>query len=116
MSVNARLTDQVERDDAVDPNLSFLVSNTWDGDDGRFGALLNVTYTKVRYRDQSITAGALVPFNAATNTIQGLGAALDDCDGNPGGERNTPPDNRTTRRSNASSIPIAAPRPSADRR
>jgi TonB-dependent receptor len=92
MSVNARLTDQVERDDAVDPNLSFLVSNTWDGDDGRFGALLNVTYSKVRYRDQSITAGALVPFSTADSPVQGLGPTLDDCDGNPVGERNTPPD------------------------
>jgi TonB-dependent receptor len=69
MSVNARLTDQVERDDAVDPNLSFLVSNTWDGDDGKFGALLNVTYSKVRYRDQSITAGALVPFVTADGPL-----------------------------------------------
>ncbi|HET9865394.1 MAG TPA: TonB-dependent receptor [Steroidobacteraceae bacterium] len=69
MSVNARLTDQVERDDAIDPNVSFLVSNTWDGNDGRFGALLNVTYSKVRYRDQSITAGALVPFVTADGPL-----------------------------------------------
>ena len=69
MSVNARATDQVERNDAIDPNLSFLVSNTWDGDDGKFGALLNVTYSKVRYRDQSVTAGALVPFVTATGPL-----------------------------------------------
>jgi iron complex outermembrane receptor protein len=69
MSVNARLSDQVERDDAIDPNLSFLVSNTWDGDDGKFGALLNLTYSKTRYRDQSVTAGALVPFVTADGPL-----------------------------------------------
>jgi len=69
MSATARFTDQVERDDATDPNLSFLVSNTWDGEDGKFGALLDVSYTKVRYRDQSITAGAQVPFVMATGTL-----------------------------------------------
>ncbi len=69
MSVTARATDQVERDNATDPNASFLVSNTWDGEDGKFGALLDVSYTKVRYRDQSITAGALVPFVMPTGTL-----------------------------------------------
>jgi TonB-dependent receptor len=67
MSFNARATEQVQRGD-IDPNLSFLVSNTW-GEDQRFGALFNVSYSNVRYRDQSITAGALVPFVAASGTL-----------------------------------------------
>jgi iron complex outermembrane receptor protein len=66
MSLNARAINQEQRD-SVDPNLSFLASNTWDlGSDSRFGALLNLSYSRTRYRDQSVTAGALVPFVTAT--------------------------------------------------
>jgi TonB-dependent receptor len=69
MSLNARAIDQEQRD-SVDPNLSFLVSNTWDfGSDSRFGALLNLSYSRTRYRDQSVTAGALVPFVTATGPL-----------------------------------------------
>ena len=69
MSVLARASQQEQRDDKIDPNLSFLVANTWDGDDGRFGALFNVSYSEVNWRDQSITAGALVPFVTATGPL-----------------------------------------------
>jgi iron complex outermembrane receptor protein len=68
MSLTARAIQQEQRDE-IDPNMSFLVSNTWDGDDGRFGALLNLSYSGSRYRDQSITAGAMVPFVAASGAI-----------------------------------------------
>ena len=68
MSVNARAIDQEQRD-SVDPNVSFLASNTWDLGDSRFGALLNVSYSRSRYRDQSVTAGALVPFVTATGPL-----------------------------------------------
>ncbi|HUQ11808.1 MAG TPA: TonB-dependent receptor [Steroidobacteraceae bacterium] len=68
MSFSARAINQEQRD-KTDPNASFLVSNTWDGDDGRFGALVNVSYGTTRYRDQSITAGALVPFVGASGAI-----------------------------------------------
>jgi iron complex outermembrane receptor protein len=67
MSFNARATEQEQRGD-IDPNMSFLVSNTW-GEDQRFGALVNVSYSNVRYRDQSITAGALVPFVMASGAL-----------------------------------------------
>jgi TonB-dependent receptor len=69
MSLLARASNQDQRDDSLDPNLSFLVANSWDGDDGRFGALLNVSYSRVRYRDQSITAGAEVPFVTASGPL-----------------------------------------------
>ncbi|MES1263060.1 MAG: TonB-dependent receptor, partial [Peristeroidobacter soli] len=63
VSLNARATTQDQRNDnPLDPNVSFLAANQWDGDDGRFGALINVSYGRTRYRDQSVTAGALVPF------------------------------------------------------
>jgi iron complex outermembrane recepter protein len=45
-----------------DPNLSALVSNTWDTDLGKFGALFNVSYATTNYRDQSVTPGAMLPF------------------------------------------------------
>jgi iron complex outermembrane recepter protein len=85
MSFNARATEQEQRGD-INPNLSFLVSNTWDSGDSRFGALFNVSYSDVRYRDQSITAGALVPFANVSNAPLGYGNAGDNCP-------NTPPDN-----------------------
>jgi TonB-dependent receptor len=69
MSVLARATQQDQRSDSLDPNMSFLVGNSWDGPDGRFGALLNVSYSRVRYRDQSVTAGAEVPFVSATGPL-----------------------------------------------
>jgi iron complex outermembrane recepter protein len=68
MSFNARATEQQQRGD-IDPNLSFLASNTWDSGDRKFGALFNVSYSDVRYRDQSITAGALVPFVMPSGTL-----------------------------------------------
>ena len=49
--------------DKTDPQFSALVSNRWELDGGgEFGALLNVAYTRTNFRDQSITAGAMVPF------------------------------------------------------
>ena len=56
----------------VDPNMSFLARQPWEGDDGRFGALFNVSYSATRWRDQSITAGAMVPF-ATPAGLTGLG-------------------------------------------
>ena len=46
----------------VDPNVSALFSNAWDVGSGRFGALANISYAETNYRDQSVTAGAMVPF------------------------------------------------------
>jgi iron complex outermembrane receptor protein len=72
VSLLGRVTQQEQRDDSMDPNLSFLVANTWDvngGEAGRFGALFNVSYSRTRWRDQSITAGAMVPFVEASGSI-----------------------------------------------
>jgi iron complex outermembrane receptor protein len=86
MSVNGRVTRQQQAEEN-DPTLSLLVSNTWNlGSDSRFGALVNVSYTRVHFRDQSVTAGAMVPFASATTPPLGYGAAADNCP-------NTPPDN-----------------------
>ncbi|QKX16100.1 TonB-dependent receptor [Microbulbifer sp. YPW1] len=51
-----------EQADSTDPNFSGLFANSWEGDFGKFGALVNVSYAETNYRDQSITPGAAVPF------------------------------------------------------
>jgi len=51
-----------ELSEEFDPNISLLASKTWDTKYGKFGALVNVSYAKTNYRDQSVTAGAMVPF------------------------------------------------------
>lgn len=71
-SAVARGIYQEERE-TFDPNVSALISNRWDTDWGEFGALVNFSYAKTRYRDQSITAGAAVPFATADNPPAGYG-------------------------------------------
>lgn len=51
-----------EQSDKTDPNISALFSNVWNVGEGRFGALANLSYAETNYRDQSVTAGAMVPF------------------------------------------------------
>lgn len=57
----ARAIEQ-EQADEYDPNLSLLMSNRWETDFGEVGALVNVAYARTRFRDQSITAGAMLPY------------------------------------------------------
>lgn len=59
-----------EQADKFNPNISALVSNRWQTNAGEVGALLNVSFARTRYRDQSVTAGALVPF-MTTNPAAG---------------------------------------------
>ena len=52
-----------EQASKTDPQFSVLLSDRWELDQGgEFGALINVAYTRTNYRDQTITAGAQVPF------------------------------------------------------
>ncbi|EDY83197.1 TonB-dependent receptor subfamily [Verrucomicrobiia bacterium DG1235] len=51
-----------EQEGSFDPNVSFMTSNIWETDAGKFGALINLSYAETNYRDQSVTAGAMVPF------------------------------------------------------
>ena len=87
-SLNGRLVKQDQRENSLDPNASMLISSQWDTGASKFGALLNVSYSRVRYRDQSVTAGALVPFANETNPPQGYGAAADNCPNTPPGNVN----------------------------
>ncbi|MDQ8204125.1 TonB-dependent receptor [Pelagicoccus sp. SDUM812003] len=59
--ISARFINQ-EQEGSYDPNVSFMTTNTWETDAGKFGALINLSYAETNYRDQSVTAGAMVPF------------------------------------------------------
>ncbi|MGD8175715.1 TonB-dependent receptor [Marinimicrobium sp. ARAG 43.8] len=69
VQVNARgiYQDQAEK---TDPNISALFSNRWDTGAGEVGALLNISYMRTNYRDQSTTAGAQLPY-ATENPPEG---------------------------------------------
>ena len=54
-----------EQSEEIDPNISALFSNRWDSGAGEFGALLSLSYTETNYRDQSVTAGAALPYVTA---------------------------------------------------
>lgn len=51
-----------EKRGAVDPNVGFLISDRWKTSIGDIGVLANVSWSVVRFRDESSTPGALVPF------------------------------------------------------
>ncbi|MCF2845775.1 TonB-dependent receptor [Pseudoalteromonas sp. ACER1] len=52
-----------DQPDEVDPNISALLSNRWEIDGaGEFGALFNISYAETHYRDDTITAGAVLPY------------------------------------------------------
>jgi TonB-dependent receptor len=46
----------------ANPQLSVMASNRWDTGAGEFGALINLSATKTKYRNESVTPGAMVPF------------------------------------------------------
>jgi iron complex outermembrane recepter protein len=71
VSLAGRATYQEQRD-SYDPNVSALVSDRWQTSAGEFGALFNVSYVRTKYRAQSVTAGALVPFATADNPPPGF--------------------------------------------
>ncbi len=52
--------------DKYSPNASALFSKRWSNSAGKFGALINVSYSETAYRNNSVTPGAMVPF--MTNT------------------------------------------------
>lgn len=70
VGITARAVHQEQRD-TTDPHLSVLFSNRWDTEAGEIGALFNLSYQQTNYRDQSVTAGAMVPFATADNPPPG---------------------------------------------
>jgi TonB-dependent receptor len=57
-----------EQADSYNPNVALLVSDRWETGIGDIGILVNGSYTRTKYRDQTVTAGALVPFANMTPT------------------------------------------------
>ncbi|MBA4092169.1 MAG: TonB-dependent receptor [Sphingobium sp.] len=55
-----------EQADTYNPNVALLVSDRWETGIGDIGILVNGSYTRTKYRDQTVTAGALVPFATET--------------------------------------------------
>ncbi|SFR82296.1 TonB-dependent receptor [Sphingomonas jatrophae] len=55
-----------EQADTYNPNVSALVSNRWETGIGDIGILINGSYTRTKYRNMAVTAGAQVPFATAT--------------------------------------------------
>ncbi|ATY32146.1 TonB-dependent receptor [Sphingomonas psychrotolerans] len=97
-----------EQADTFNPNISALVSNRWETGAGAIGVLVNVSYAKTKYRDQSVTAGAMLPFAGTTNLPQGSGAANICNPSNPGGwtplERIQPTDCRAPNLATAANL------------
>lgn len=54
--------------DSFNPNMALLVSDRWETGIGDIGILVNGSYSKTKYRNESVTAGALVPFATETPT------------------------------------------------
>ncbi|WP_324699605.1 TonB-dependent receptor [Novosphingobium sp. RL4] len=61
-----------EVSDSFNPNLALLVSDRWETPIGEIGLLVNGSYSQTKYRNETVTAGALVPF-ATENPTEGSG-------------------------------------------
>ncbi len=61
VSLSARAT-YLEPAEKTNPQLSGMVSNRWKTDLGEFGALVNLSGTRTKYRNESVAPGAMVPF------------------------------------------------------
>lgn len=48
----------------ANPQLSGMLSNRWETGIGEIGALVNLSDTKTKYRNESVTPGAMVPFTS----------------------------------------------------
>lgn len=55
-----------EQADSFNPNIALLVSDRWETGIGDIGLLVNGSYSRTKYRNMSVTAGALVPFATET--------------------------------------------------
>jgi iron complex outermembrane recepter protein len=61
ISLSARDT-YLEPAKKANPQLSAMYSNRWQTGFGEFGALVNLSDVKTKYRNESVTPGAMVPF------------------------------------------------------
>jgi iron complex outermembrane receptor protein len=63
-----------EQADSYNPNAALLISDRWETGIGDIGILVNGSYSRTKYRDMTVTAGAFVPF-ATENPTAGSGLA-----------------------------------------
>jgi TonB-dependent receptor len=61
-----------EQADSYNPNVSALISNRWETGIGDIGVLVNAAYSRTKWREMSVTAGAMVPF-VTENPPEGTG-------------------------------------------
>lgn len=52
--------------DEINPNVALLISNRWETGIGDIGLLVNGSYSRYKYRNQNLQAGAMVPFATET--------------------------------------------------
>jgi iron complex outermembrane receptor protein len=55
-----------EQADSYNPNAALLISDRWETGIGDIGVLVNGSYSRTKYRDMTVTAGAFVPFATLT--------------------------------------------------
>ncbi|QNQ12013.1 TonB-dependent receptor [Sphingomonas alpina] len=55
-----------EQADTYNPNAALLISNRWETGIGDIGLLVNGSYSRTKFRDMTVTAGAFVPFATLT--------------------------------------------------
>ncbi len=63
VSISARET-YLDPAKKANPQLSAMLSNRWQTGVGEFGALINLSANKTKYRNESVTPGAMVPFTS----------------------------------------------------
>lgn len=59
MSAKGIYSDQPDK---IDPNISALASDRWDTSIGEVGALVNVSYMRTNYKDETVSPGASFPY------------------------------------------------------
>jgi iron complex outermembrane receptor protein len=73
-----------EQADSYNPNAALLISDRWTTGIGDIGVLVNGSYSRTKFRDMTVTAGALVPFATLTSPPVGSGGANICNPSNPG--------------------------------
>ena len=72
-----------DQPDKIDPNFSALASDRWDTSIGDIGALVNVSYIRTNYKDETVSPGASFPYFVEDGTritsgwTQGLAHGID---------------------------------------
>jgi len=103
-----------EQADTYNPNVALLVSDRWETGIGDIGILVNGSYTRTKYRDQTVTAGALVPFAAQAGNgfsrLERIFPGPDNVNWQPGLDRGLPTAAGSTLDINGAKVPYVLSR------